>query len=114
LFKLVGAPSEKFDDAWRDNIDELIRDEGDLVGRQEWDSGNPGAGAGVIDVVLFRGVFVAYDDVGAYGPYQNFAEAADAVGLLDRNEATVDVRVSAEYQSVRPKRKVDSKRRRSK
>ncbi len=97
LFRLIAKPGERFDESWNDDIVELIRTEGDLVGRQEWDSGNPGAGAGSVDVYLFRGVFVAFNDAEEYGPYKTFLGAARAVGLLRRNSATVSVWVAPEY-----------------
>ena len=55
---------------------------GVLVARHEWDSGGPGAGAGVVDVYKFRGAFFASDDVGNYGPYEGFTEVAEAVALF--------------------------------
>jgi hypothetical protein len=61
---------------------ESIEVEGRLVGRQEWDSGGPGAGAGVVDVYLYRGAFYASDDVDNYGPFKTFVEAAAAVDLF--------------------------------
>jgi hypothetical protein len=57
LFGRVGFARERFDDEWVEALDDLIRDEGCLVGLQEWDSGGPGAGAGTVDVYKFRGLF---------------------------------------------------------
>jgi hypothetical protein len=62
--------------------------EGELVARHEWDSGGPGAGAGVVDIYKFRGSFFASDDVGTYGPYEGFTEAAEAVAFLTVTDAT--------------------------
>ena len=76
---------------------EAIRDDGRLVGRQEWDSGGPGAGAGTVDVWLYRGVFCSDNDVEPHGPFKTFLEAADAVGLLHINEATTRIWVDPEF-----------------
>jgi len=76
-----------------------VRDEGRLVGRNEWDSGGPGAGAGVNNVYVFTKLFFAEDDVGMFGPYQTFFEAADVVGLLSAGEATTSIWVSSEYRT---------------
>ena len=45
-------------------MQETIREEGDRVGINEWDSGGPGAGAGVSYVYLFRDLFFSEDDDG--------------------------------------------------
>lgn len=88
LFRQVATTGERLDDDWVDDLDHLVCTEGRLVGRHEWDSGGPGAGAGTVDVYLFRTVYIAFDDVGAYGPYQTFDEAAEAVSLLRPTDAT--------------------------
>jgi len=59
-----------------------------LVGRQEWDSGGSGAGAGVVDVYLYRAAFYADNDAEAHGPCETFDEAAKAVGLFIEMSAT--------------------------
>jgi hypothetical protein len=92
---------EHLNDDWIEKLDELIRSESQLVGRQEWDSGNPGAGAGVIDVVQFRGVFISYDDVGSYGPYDSFAEAAEAVALFTENDATTSIWIAPQFEGTK-------------
>ncbi len=79
------------DDLW-----EAIREDGRLVGRQEWDSGGPGAGAGTVDLWQYRGAFYSDNDVEAYGPFQTFDEAAGAVGLFHVTEATTDIWVDPE------------------
>jgi hypothetical protein len=97
LFKRVARGNERFDDEWIEDIDDLIREEGVLVGRQEWDSGGPGAGAGTVDVYEFRGVFVSYDDVDRY-VYETFADAAEAVGLFMETEATTHIWVDPRFR----------------
>jgi hypothetical protein len=98
LFSRVAKPGERFDEDWSD-VFEKISSEGDLVARQEWDSGAPGAGAGVQYVYEFRGLFFATSDADVYGPYDKFTEAADSIGILNVNDATTSVWVSPEYRS---------------
>jgi hypothetical protein len=99
LFARFGRPGEELDDEWAEMIQDAIHDEGELVGRQEWDSGAPGAGAGVVDVYRFRGLFVSENDVGSYGPYESFKEAADAVGLFVQTSATRRIWVHPRFDS---------------
>jgi hypothetical protein len=102
LFERFAKPGETYDeddDEWMEGMQEAIRNEGDQVGRNEWDSGGPGAGAGVSYVYLFRGLLFSEDDVGMYGPFDNFIEAAQAVGLLGVNEATTSIWVDTEYRA---------------
>jgi len=80
------------DEPWQ-----AIRERGRLVGRQEWDSGGPGAGAGTVDVYLYRGAFYADDDVDAHGPFETFPEAANAVSLFHINAATTSIWVDPEF-----------------
>jgi hypothetical protein len=98
LFDRVALTNERFDDEWIENMDDMIRSEGCLVGRQEWDSGGPGAGAGTVDVYQFRGVFIAEDDVGMYGPYDRFADAAAAVDLFTKTDATTRIWVDPRFR----------------
>jgi hypothetical protein len=92
-------PTDDFFDQEDDERDEweAIREDGRLVGRQEWDSGGPGAGAGTVDVYFYRGAFYSDDDVEAYGPFNTFDEAADAVSLCYVKEATTRIWVDAEF-----------------
>ena len=98
LFNRIGHSGEQFDDDWVESIEEKIRAEGDIVGRHEWDSGGPGAGAGVEYVYRFRELYFSQDDTGMFGPYNSFTEAADAVGLLTVNEATTELWVDSRYR----------------
>ena len=91
LFNRLAKPGERFDDDWVEYIDDKIDTEGALVARHERDSGGPGAGAGVVDVCKFRGLFFASNDVGFYGPYEGFTEAAEAVALLTVTDATTRI-----------------------
>ena len=76
-----------------------VRDEGDLVGANYWDSGDPGAGAGVLSVYRFDELLFVEDDEQTAGPYKTFLEAADAVGLLGVNHATTRIWVESEYRT---------------
>jgi hypothetical protein len=102
LFYRVALTGERFDDDWIENVEDLIRSEGRIVGRQEWDSGGPGAGAGTINVYLFRGIFISDDDVGSYGPYESFADAAAAVGLHTATDATTSIWIHPQFEGSRP------------
>jgi len=111
LFDMVGKPNERLLDDDADGLDEdkgivcwdeerihdLIQQEGTRVARQDWDSGGPGAGAGTVDVVLFRTVFVTYDDVGCFGPFEEFFAAAKSVGLFVVTDATTRIWCDVRY-----------------
>jgi hypothetical protein len=100
LFARTHKSGERFDDDWVDGVVDLIRTEGVLVGRHEWDSGGPGAGAGTDDVYNFRGMFISEDDAGSYGPFDTFEQAAEAIQLFSRNEATTDIWVDPRYREL--------------
>lgn len=76
---------------------EMIRER--RVGFQEWDSGGPGAGAGSVDVYFYRDAFYSDDDVGGYGPFDTFDEAARAVSLFRVNAATTRIWVDPEFSA---------------
>ena len=98
LFDRVALPCEHFDDDWIEDICDLIRSKDCLVGRQEWDSGGPGAGAGTVDVYQFRGLFIGDNDVDWYGPYDSFADAAAGVGLFAKTSATKHIWVDPRFR----------------
>jgi hypothetical protein len=99
LFDNFAKPGERFDEEWIDNFDEIIIEEGEVVGTHSWNSGNPGAGAGATFIYLFKGLFFTSDDFGIDGPYEGFSEAAEAVNLLIVRDTTeriwVDFRVNS-------------------
>jgi hypothetical protein len=97
LFDRVALADERFDDDWIDDVCEAMRAKGCLVGRQDWDSGGPGAGAGTVDVYQFRGLFIGEDDAQMYGPFDTFADAADAVGLFRKTDATTNIWVDPRF-----------------
>jgi len=86
LFDQYAKPGEKFDEEWIERFDSTIAEEG--VGTHSWNSGNPGAGAGVTYIYLFRGLFFTDTDFGIDGPYEEFTEAAEDVNLLTVTSAT--------------------------
>jgi hypothetical protein len=99
LFERFAKSEETYDEDWMEGMQEAIRSEGDRVGRKEWDSGSPAAGAGVSYVYLFRDLFFPEDDLGMYGPFDNFIEAAQEVGLLGVSEATTSIWVDSKYRA---------------
>ena len=92
----VDKRSNKDDDEDADPW-ENIRENGRLVGQQDWDSGGPGAGAGSVCVYFYHDAFYSDDDVGGYGPYGTFLEAASPVGLFRVNAATMNIWVDPEF-----------------
>jgi hypothetical protein len=101
LFDRVALSHEHFDDEWIEDVQDKIRDH--VVGRQEWDSGGPGAGAGTVNVYQFRGIFISENDVDMYGPFDSFADAAAAVGLFTETSATTRIWVDLHFKEEQPK-----------
>jgi hypothetical protein len=89
---------EEFGKGKYESIWEAIREEGRLVGCRAWDSGGPGAGAGTVDVYLYRGAFYGEDDVNCVGPHRRFAEAAHAIDLFVWTSATKRIWVDPEFR----------------
>lgn len=92
LFQRVARPGEEFDDDWVEEIQEVMHEEGRTVAR-EW------CPAGITlpsVVVLFRGLFIASDEVCSYGPFDTFAEAAAAI-QFPFNPETSDIWVAPEF-----------------
>jgi hypothetical protein len=88
LFDRFAKAGEKFDEEWIESFDEIIIEEGEVVGSHSWNSGNPGAGAGMTIIYRFKGLFFTDDDFGIDGPYEGFSEAAEAVNLLTVTNTT--------------------------
>jgi hypothetical protein len=84
LFKRFAKPGETLDDDWIEAMEQTIVEEGELVATQAWNSGGPGAGAGVSFVYKYRGLFFTSTDFGIGGPYNGFTEAVEDVGLFTR------------------------------
>jgi hypothetical protein len=45
LFSRFAQPDDKFGEAWIEEFDDTIIENGDVVGTHSWESDNPGAGA---------------------------------------------------------------------
>ena len=88
LFNRFAKSGEKFDQEWVENFDEIIIEEGEVVGSHSWNSDNPGADAGVTLIYRFQGLFFTSTDFGLDGPYVEFRDAAEAVGLLTVRKTT--------------------------
>ena len=66
-----------------------IRNEGDLIAEQEWDSGGPGAGAGVVSVYEFEGKYYVDHDAGI----DEYETKEEALLQIPENEATVSTTI---------------------
>ena len=99
LFDSFAKPGEKFDQEWIDNFDEIIIEEGEVVGTHSWESDNPGSGADMTIIYRFRGLFFTSDDFGIDGPYEGFSEAAEAVDLLTVRNTTEEIWVDDSVKS---------------
>ena len=75
---------EEEEDEW-----EKIRNEGDLIAEQEWDSGGPGAGAGVVSVYEFEGKYYVDHDAGI----DEYETKEEALSQIPENEATVSTTI---------------------
>ena len=74
-----------------DEFSDTVRDHGELVACQDWDSGGPGGGAGRVSVYRYHDEFYAFNDSGGGGPFASFDEAAEWSGVLRENDATVAI-----------------------
>ena len=97
LFNRFAQPDDKFDEEWVEKFEDAIIEESEVVATHSWESDNPGAGAGMTLIYRFKGLFFTSNDFGLDGPFEEFNEAAEAVGLLTVTETTeriwVDFRV---------------------
>ena len=67
---------------------ETIRNKGELVASQEWDSGGPGAGAGEVDVYEYNGRFFVFHGAGA-SEYETLYEARVNNGFKPKGKRKV-------------------------
>jgi hypothetical protein len=74
-----------------EKFEDKIIEEGLLVASHFWNTGNPGAGAGVTNIYWFEGQFYASTDLGWEGPYDGLTEAAEAVSLLSVTATTESI-----------------------
>ena len=65
-----------------------IRDEGEEVYWQDWDSGGPGAGGGRVSVYVYQRQFYVFHDAGIEGPYPTQEEAVEVNGVAKITDAT--------------------------
>jgi hypothetical protein len=100
LFKRLAKPGEQFDEGWIDALHEKVRNEGDLVAKKQWDSANPGAGTGSVEVYAFQDLFFVDDDSGIDVAYETFSDAADDCMLLEVNDTTVRIWVDLNLNSA--------------
>lgn len=88
LFNRFAQPDDKFDEEWVEAFENTVIEKGGVVATHSWESDNPGAGAGMTLIYRFKGLFFTNTDFGFDGPYEEFNEAAEAVGLLTVTETT--------------------------
>lgn len=70
---------------------EYIPEHAELVAQLHWDSGGPGAGAGVSCVYRAFGAFYVSDDFGLSEPYQDYEHAVRHHGIYTVNDATTRI-----------------------
>jgi hypothetical protein len=99
LFNRFGRPDDKFDEEWVEAFQDAVIEYGQVVGSHSWESDNPGAGADMILIYLFRGLFFTSNDFGFNGPFEGFHEAAEAVGLLAVTKTTERILVHYKAKS---------------
>src|SRR5271166_5181266 len=99
LFDRFAKSGETFDVKWIERFEDMIIEEGEVVGTHSWNSGAPGAGAGVTYIYRFRGLVFTSTDFGIDGPYEGLSEAAEAVGLLTVTDATERIWVDYKVNS---------------
>jgi len=85
LSTLIDA-DEDDDDEW-----ERIREEGEKIAYQDWDSGGPGAGAGQVSLYKYEGRYYVFHDAGCAGPYDDMNLALDENGITWENDATQEI-----------------------
>jgi len=68
-----------------------LSDLGTVVAYQEWDSGAPGAGAGIVRVYRIEGLYFLDDDIGINGPYADKREPMRLGGVDRVSNATVEL-----------------------
>ena len=75
-----------------DELVEQIVEEGKVVFSHDWDSGDPGAGAGAEEVYRWKGKFAVCSlDFGNSGPFATLDEALREQSLLTVNSATTGI-----------------------
>jgi hypothetical protein len=99
LFNQFARLDDKFDEEWVEALQDTVIEQSQVVGSHSWESDNPGAGADMILIYRFRGLFFTSTDFGFDGPYEGFSEAAEAVGLLVVTKTTERIWVDYKVNS---------------
>jgi len=74
-----------------DDLYEKIVNEGDVVAYQDWDSDEPGAGAGRVSVCEYESRYYVLHDAGYSGPYHEMNHALEESGVTVNNDATREI-----------------------
>ena len=72
---------------------EAIIEDGNVVAEHHWDSGGPGAGAGVVSVYKYRGCYFGLNDVAWYGPFDTLDPVFEKLGILTPTDATTSIKI---------------------
>jgi hypothetical protein len=88
LFNRFAQPDDKLDEEWVEEFEDAIIEEGEVVATHSGESDNPGVGAGMNLIYRFKGLFFTCNDFGLDGPFEEFSEAAEEVGLLTVTDTT--------------------------
>jgi hypothetical protein len=99
LFNRFAQQDDRFGEEWVEEFEDGIIAEGEIVAAHSWESDNPGAGAGMTLIYRFKGLFFTQTDFGLDGPFEDFNEAAEAVGLLTVTETTETIWVDYKVNS---------------
>jgi hypothetical protein len=99
LFNRFAQQDDRFGEEWVEEFEDGIIEEGEIVAAHSWESDNPGAGAGMTLIYRFKGLFFTQTDFGLDGPFEDFNEAAEAVGLLTVTETTETIWVDYKVNS---------------
>jgi hypothetical protein len=91
-FAKWGKPGEELDDGWVETFAEILRKEGQLVGKHEWCGNYEGENV----VYSFRGEYISEDEVDICGPFKTFIEAARAVNFFHVTTATTRIWIAPE------------------
>jgi hypothetical protein len=96
---MSNAPkAEQFDDdEYDEGLWETIRGEGRIVACHQWDSANPGSGAGANYIYLYNGGFFVEDGDANSGPYATFKEAEEATVMFE-TDATTSIWIDPQYR----------------
>jgi len=86
----LDGPFEEVEE-YEDYFHDYLHDEGELVAQLDWDSGGPGAGAGISRVYRAFGMLFVSDDFGLSEPYDDYEHAVRQHGIYTVNDATTRI-----------------------